>query len=83
LASSDQFNESPADPMRSRNALNSSASRRSNSDRRQRVHLRELCDEVLASFRLAAGQDPISEQDREAARELMRGMGPMRMLATN
>jgi hypothetical protein len=83
LASSDQFNDSPADPMRSRNALNPSVSRRSNSDRRQRVHLRELCDEVLASFRLASGQDPISEQDREAARELMRGVGPMRMLATN
>jgi hypothetical protein len=47
------------------------------------VHLRDLCDEVLASFHVANGQDPISDQDREAARELMRGVGPMRMLATS
>ena len=51
------------------------------SDRRQRTRLRELCDEVLASFRLAADRDPISEQDRKAALELLPrvapGMGPM------
>ena len=69
--------------MRSRTALNRSVSRRSNGDRRQRVHLRELCDEVLASFRLAAGQDPISEQDRAAAVELMQGVAPLQRLATN
>jgi len=45
-------------------------------DRRQRERLRDLCDEVLASFRLAAGRDPISAEDRETARELMRGLGP-------
>jgi hypothetical protein len=38
---------------------------------------------VLASFRLAAGQDPISEQDREAARELMREVAPLQRLATS
>lgn len=51
------------------------------SDRRQRARLRDLCDEVLASFRLAADRDPISEQDRNAALELLplvaRGVGPM------
>jgi len=69
--------------MRSRTSPNRRASRRPDSDRRQRVHLRDLCDEVLASFHVANGQDPISEQDREAARELMRGVGPMRMLGAN
>jgi hypothetical protein len=43
-------------------------------DRRQRTRLRDLCDEVLASFRLASGRDPISEQDRRAAMELMPGI---------
>lgn len=36
-------------------------------DRRTRPRLRELCDEVLASFRLAAGQDLFSDDDRQAA----------------
>jgi hypothetical protein len=39
--------------------------------------LRDLCDEVLASFRLASGQEPISEQDRQAAKELLGAMGPV------
>lgn len=60
-------------PMRSDSVLNSSVAgpRLLSSDRRQRARLRDLCDEVLASFRIASGHDPISEQDREAARELM------------
>jgi hypothetical protein len=57
--------------------------RRPTSDRRQRARLRDLCDEVLASFRLATGHDPISEQDRQAARELMRELAPMGRLAAN
>jgi hypothetical protein len=36
-------------------------------DRRRRGRLRDLCDEVIASFRLASDRDPISEQDRAAA----------------
>jgi hypothetical protein len=64
--------------MRTRTALNRSVSSKAPStDRRQLSRLRDLCDEVLASFRLASGQDPISEQDREAARELMGGVAPM------
>jgi len=70
--------------MRSLTAPDSSISRRrATSDRRQRARLRDLCDEVLASFRLANGHDPISKQDRQAARELMRGLAPMGRLAAN
>ena len=46
------------------------------SDRRRRTRLRELCDEVLASFRLASDRDPISEQDREAAMALLPRVAP-------
>jgi len=41
------------------------------SDRRQRARLRDLCDEVLASFRVASGRDPISEQDRALAGQIL------------
>ena len=68
--------------MRSRTLPNRRASRRPDADRRQLSRLRELCDEVLASFHVAHGQDPISEQDREAARELMQGVAPLRRLAS-
>jgi hypothetical protein len=44
------------------------------SDRRRRKRLRDLCDEVLASFRIAADRDPISEQDRAVAREMLKGL---------
>lgn len=37
-------------------------------DRRTRPRLRELCDEVLASFRAATDRDLFSEEDRRAAR---------------
>ena len=46
------------------------------SDRRKRTRLRDLCDEVLASFRLASDRDPISEQDRKAALELLPRVAP-------
>jgi hypothetical protein len=41
------------------------------SDRRQRSRLRDLCDEVLASFRLASGREAISEQDRALAGQIL------------
>ena len=47
------------------------------SDRRRRTRLRALCDEVLASFRLASDSDPISEQDRQAAMELLPRVAPI------
>jgi len=53
-----------------------SGPRRVASDRRRRTHLRDLCDEVLASFRLASDRDPISEQDRQAALELLPRLAP-------
>lgn len=46
------------------------------SDRRRRTRLRDLCDEVLASFRLASDRDPISEQDREEAMTVLSRVAP-------
>ena len=57
-------------------STNLSGPRRVASDRRRRTHLRDLCDEVLASFRLASDRDPISEQDRQAAMELLPPLAP-------
>ncbi|HJQ39479.1 MAG TPA: hypothetical protein VKB93_20235 [Thermoanaerobaculia bacterium] len=48
--------------------------RRNRGDRRTRVHLRELCEEVLASYRVARGEDVISEEDRRAADELLKSV---------
>lgn len=50
-------------------------------DRRRRTHLRDLCDEVLASFRVARERELLSDSDREAAgpvlAELTRSLGPL------
>ncbi len=40
-------------------------------DRRARLRLRDLCDEVLASFRVATGQDPLSSADRAEAQAVL------------
>lgn len=45
-------------------------------DRRQRSHLRELCDEVLASFRVARSRELISEREQAESRELLASMTP-------
>jgi hypothetical protein len=50
--------------------------RRSSRDRRTRNRLRELCDEVLASYRLAQGQDVVTQEDREIAEQVLRGITP-------
>ena len=60
--------------MRSRTSPKRSTA---NSDRRQLSRLRDLCDEVLASFRAAAGHDPISDHDRQAANELLPALAPL------
>lgn len=39
------------------------------------MRLRDLCDEVLASFRVAADRDIISDQDRVDARSILAGLG--------
>ncbi len=70
--------------MRSHTAPDSSIGRRrATSDRRQRARLRDLCDEVLASYRLANDHDPISEKDRREALELMARVTPMGKLLAN
>ncbi len=40
-------------------------------DRRQRTRLRDLCDEVLASYRVAAGSEPLSPDERREAVALL------------
>jgi hypothetical protein len=44
-------------------------------DRRTRLRLRELCDEVLASYRLASDRDLFTADDRTAARQLIPLLG--------
>lgn len=39
-------------------------------ERRTKLRLRELCDEVLASYHQAHGHDLFSSDDRKTAREL-------------
>ncbi len=50
--------------------------RRQRQDRRTRGRLRELCDEVLASYRLAQGQDFLSQEERDSAQQVLRTMTP-------
>jgi len=45
-------------------------------DRRTRRRLRDLCDEVLASYRLAANSSPLTDEDRESARAVLSRMTP-------
>ena len=45
-------------------------------DRRTRLRLRELCDEVIASYRVATECDILTENDRTAARALLRAVAP-------
>lgn len=40
-------------------------------ERRTKLRLRDLCDEVLASYHQARGRDLFSSEDRKTARELM------------
>jgi hypothetical protein len=50
--------------------------RRSTMERRTRARLRELCDEVLASYRLAIGEDLVTPEDRELAEQHLRELTP-------
>ena len=45
-------------------------------DRRTKGRLRELCDEVLASYRLAIGEDLVTNEDREVAEQHLRNLTP-------
>jgi hypothetical protein len=53
-----------------------SAARATTARRRTRLRLRELCDEVLASYRAATGRAPLSDADRATARTLLRDLVP-------
>lgn len=62
-----------ARPSRMRDPM---GQRRTRSERRIKARLRELCDEVLASYRLAAGEDLVTPEDREVAEQYLRNMTP-------
>ena len=62
--------------MRTNNSRSSSSRAASGSvsvpaDRRRRTRLRELCDEVIASFRMANQPDQFSEADRAEGKALV------------
>lgn len=46
-------------------------------ERRTRIRLRELCDEVLASYRLAHGDDVLSDGERREAASLLARIAPL------
>ena len=46
-------------------------------DRRTRLRLRELCDEVIASFRVASDRDLLTDRDRMEAQALLSRMVPL------
>lgn len=47
------------------------------SERRNHRRLRDLCDEVLASYRVASDRDVISQSDRDAARTMLAQIAPL------
>ena len=66
-----QTNRTGDAASRAPRAINSSSA-----DRRHRLRLRELCDEVLASYRVATGREPLSDLERREARAMLAGMTP-------
>ena len=48
-------------------------------ERRTRHRLRELCDEVIASYRAAKGYQLFSDRDRDEAYALMGQLAPVRV----
>jgi len=52
------------------------AERADSTSRRTRLRLRDLCDEVLASYRVATGRDPLSAIERDDARALLGRVAP-------
>lgn len=50
--------------------------RRSRRDRRVRGRLRELCEEVLASYRVAQGEDLVTPDERDSAEHMLRSLTP-------
>jgi hypothetical protein len=52
------------------------ARRSTAADRRTRLRLRDLCDEVIASFRLASGRDLLTDAERSEARATLARLTP-------
>ena len=46
-------------------------------DRRSRRRLRDLCDEVLASYRIASNRDVITDSDRADAQVMLARIAPL------
>ena len=46
-------------------------------NRRTRHHLRELCDEVLASYRAAKSRELFAEDERDEARAILARIVPL------
>jgi hypothetical protein len=63
----------PTNSNRSRTSGPGTAS----SERRSRRRLRELCDEVLASYRIASDRDMITDADRADARMILARIAPL------
>ena len=47
------------------------------SERRSHRRLRDLCDEVLASYRVASDRDVITDSDRVTARTMLATIAPL------
>ena len=54
----------------------SAAPRASAADRRMRHRLRDLCDEVIASYRVARGATPLSDAERAEAHAILAHVAP-------
>jgi hypothetical protein len=65
-----------SEPAPAAPGANAAGPQRVPANRRSRVRLRELCDEVLASYRVARERDLISDGDRRAARAFLPGVAP-------
>ncbi|HEY0971021.1 MAG TPA: hypothetical protein VGE02_08650 [Gemmatimonadales bacterium] len=72
-----QTSHQPLDRRASAHTTLGVATDRRARDRRTRSRLRELCDEVLASYRAARGDDPLSAEDRSTAAELLPQVAPL------
>lgn len=60
-----------------RTASAATGRRKGTGDRRSREHLRELCDEVLASYRVAVDGEPLTGADRAEAERLLAAVAPL------
>ena len=63
-------------PSRMSGSRGAQGQRRNRGDRRTRSRLRELCEEVLASYRIAQGEDFVTNEDRETADQVLRTLTP-------